>query len=375
MLYGPLNCPDSRTVSVSPQSATVLVRGTPEELRQVANYLDNSNKVVGRQVLIEARILEVALNDGYESGINWAAFLRSGQVGASLLSPGAALGTTNTGALLQGNGITAGVAGAAQQAMAAGGRSIAAQSAAPGSIFSLVVQSSNFAALMNFLQTQGVVHTLSSPRVAAMNNQKAVIKVGADSLFITRVSGGSVTQSAVGGVPTVTSPTFDVQSFFSGIAMDVTPQIAEDGKILLHVRPSISDVSQRSQNVDLGNLGNYVLPLVSNNVSETDSMIRVNDGQIVALGGLMRTVQTDRRSGVTGLASLPVVGSLFRNTTLGYEKRELVILLKTTLIEGDGGWARDIGEAAGRFKALDRGVFVDPAARAQQGKPDAAQAR
>jgi MSHA biogenesis protein MshL len=188
-----------------------------------------------------------------------------------------------------------------------------------------------------------------------MNNQKAVLKVGSDSLFVTRITGGSVTASVGGAAPTVTSPTFDLQSFFSGIALDVTPRINDDNSIVLHVRPSVSSVSQQLSTFNLGVLGTFTIPLVNNAVSETDSVIRTQDSQIVAIGGLMRQAQSETRGQVPGLGNIPFFGAAFRNTAQASEKRELVILLKPTVVQSDQTWAQNILDTSNRVRALDRG--------------------
>jgi MSHA biogenesis protein MshL len=336
----------------------------PEEHKSIAAYLRSSQIAVEKQVLIEAKILEVSLRDGFETGINWAAFFsRQGEtLGIGMLTPGTTLGTSGTNQILQGGlpstgiqtPLTAGIP-ATGASLANAGRALAASVDALGTIFGVAVQTKNFAALMTFLDSQGVVHTLSSPRIATMNNQKAVLKVGADQLFVTKITGGSVTPASLGVAATFSSPTFDVQSFFSGIALDVTPRIADDGSIVLHVRPSVSTVNQNLSTFNLGALGTYQIPLVSNAISETDSVIRAQDGQIVAIGGLMRQAQTEQRNQVPGLGNLPFAGAAFRNVSQASEKRELVILLKPTVIHGDDSWGRTIGEPRQRIQTMDRG--------------------
>ena len=355
-----------RRLVMSPQSGTILVRAMPDELKSVAAYLRSSQATVEKQVLIEAKILEVALKDGYDTGINWAGFFsRTNEtLGIGQLTPGTQLGTTGSGTLLQGGAsptspnptpLTGGVADPLWP-LGAGGRALSASALAAGSLFGIAFQGKNFAALMTFLETQGVVHTLSSPRIATLNNQKAVLKVGSDSLFVTHITGGS-TQAAttIGVAPTVTSPTFEVQSFFSGIALDVTPRISDDGSVVLHVRPTVSSVSQNLSVFNLGTLGTYTIPLVTNAISETDSVIRAQDGQIVAIGGLMRQAQSENRSQVPGAGNLPFLGSAFRNMSQASEKRELVILLKPTVVQSDETWSQNILESRERMRALDRG--------------------
>ncbi|MGH8675035.1 MAG: secretin N-terminal domain-containing protein, partial [Burkholderiales bacterium] len=379
-----VDCRGGRRLVISPQSGTVVARAMPDELKTVADYLRASQISLDKQILIEAKILEVALKDGYETGVNWAKFFQptsSSVLGIGQLTPGTQLGSTQSGTLLQGGTpprgtfstpLTAGVTttvtdpvtGATTTAtfpfgaLGGLGQALTARAIAGGSIFGIAFQGTNFAALLSFLETQGVVHTLSSPRIATVNNQKAVLKVGSDALFVTRISSGT----GASGTTTTTTvnqiPTFDVQSFFSGIALDVTPHINDDDSIVLHVRPSVSSVTQNLSTFNLGVLGVFTIPLVSNAVSETDSVIRAQDGQIVAIGGLMRQSQIDDRSQVPGLGEAPVIGGAFRNINRSSEKRELVILLKPTIVQSDQTWARNILDTRDRMQALDRGMSL-----------------
>jgi MSHA biogenesis protein MshL len=221
--------------------------------------------------------------------------------------------------------------------------------AVAGTLFGLAFQTSNFAALLNFLESQGNVHVLSSPRIATLNNQKAVLKVGTDEFFVTEVTGG--TQGAVGVAGT--SPTVKVQPFFSGIALDVTPRIDENNEIILHVHPSVSTVTTVNKTVDLGTSGGvsniFNLPLASSSVSETDSIVRARDGQIVAIGGLMRQAEVNDES---GLPMLPK--SIFGQTSKRTEKRELIILLKPTVVDSDKDWSDDIARSRDRMNSMSK---------------------
>ncbi len=193
------------------------------------------------------------------------------------------------------------------------------------------------------------MHVLSSPRVAALNNQKALLRVGTDDFYITNIS-TTTTASASGSV---TTPTITVQPFFSGIALDVTPQIDEDGMVTMHVRPSVSEVSERSRVVNLGNLGNFTLPLASSNVNETDTVVRVMDGHIVAIGGLMKQRQVDDKAQLPGAGDVPFAGHLFKRTNQSLEKRELVFLIKPTVIKGETQWREDLAATDARLRSLD----------------------
>jgi MSHA biogenesis protein MshL len=212
----------------------------------------------------------------------------------------------------------------------------------------LAFSTRSFASLLAFLETQGNVQVLSSPRVAAVNNQKAVLRVGTDDFFITNIS-TTTTASASGSV---TTPTIQVQPFFSGISLDVTPQIDEDGMVMLHIRPSVSEVSERSRVVNLGNLGNFTLPLASSRVNEADTVVRVADGVTVAIGGLMSQVQSDDDARVPVAGDAPLLGHLFKRTQRSLLKRELVFLLKPTVIRGDEPWRQDLNATSERIKAM-----------------------
>lgn len=345
---------EGRSVVISPQSGVVVVRGMWDELRNVSAYLKATQLSVDRQVILEAKILEVELNSGYQSGINWAAFRNNGnaRVSAGMLSPNTVLQTS--GAIATGvSGVDASTTPATftggQFGSAGSGQNIFTNAtAAVGSLFGLAFQSSNFAALLSFLETQGTVHVLSSPRIATLNNQKAVLKVGKDEFFVTNVSTTTTT-----GTATTTSPTVTVQPFFSGVALDVTPQIDNAGNIILHIHPSVSNVTTVDKPINLGSAGSLTLPLASSSVSETDSVVRGQDGQIVAIGGLMRQATTSDRSQLPGVGNVPVLGNLFGNTNQVMQKRELVILLKPTIVQGNAAWTQDMLESQRRIQGLE----------------------
>ncbi|OIR18225.1 type II secretion system protein D precursor [mine drainage metagenome] len=331
-----------RSIVISPMSGVIVIRAMPDELRSVSAYLKASQISIERQVILEAKIVEVQLNESFQSGVNWAIFkngpnshLTAGQgsPGSSLTPPGTALSsiplTATAGSSLLPTATTTLPAGVT-----------------PGTMFGMAFQNSNFASLLNFLETQGDVHVLSSPRIATLNNQKAVLKVGTDEFFVTGVTGGMASTQLVPGIP----PTVTVQPFFSGIALDVTPRIDENNEIILHVHPSVSTVSTVNKFVDLGVLlGTMNLPLASSSVSETDSIVRARDGQIVAIGGLMRQAETNDNSGIPGLPK-----SIFGQTNRTTEKRELVILIKPTVVDSDKDWSDDIARSRDRINGMSK---------------------
>jgi MSHA biogenesis protein MshL len=217
-------------------------------------------------------------------------------------------------------------------------------------ILGLAVSTDSFYGLLSFLETQGSVQVLSSPRVAAINNQKAVLRVGTDDFYVTGIS-TTTTTNASGG--SVTTPTITTQPFFSGISLDVTPQIDAEGTVTMHVRPSVSNVSERPRVVNLGTLGSFNLPLASSNVNETDTIVRVQDGNIVAIGGLMHQEQDNTKSQVPFVGDLPVIGNMFKQNSRSMRKSELVFLIKPTVIKGESDWRQDLAQAAARLEDLN----------------------
>lgn len=329
-----------RSVVISPMSGVIVVRAMPDELKNISAYLKASQISIERQVILEAKIVEVQLNDDYQSGINWGVFKNNpnshtsvGQVspGGSIAPTLTVLGRSMPWPLTNGN------------LSSTPGDTLSSATGAAGALFGLAFQTSNFAALLSFLESQGNVHVLSSPRIATLNNQKAILKVGTDEFFVTEITGGTPGTTTTPG----TAPTVKVQPFFSGIALDVTPRIDENGEIILHVHPSVSQVSTVNKSLNIGNSGTYNLPLASSTISETDSIVRARDGQIVAIGGLMRQATFDDQSSLPGLPKSALTKVSTRN-----EKRELVILLKPTIVDGEKDWSEDITQSRDRFNVL-----------------------
>lgn len=364
---------DGRSVVVSRQSGVIVVRAMPDELRSVAQYLKASQLAIERQVILEAKILEVQLNDSFQQGVNWASFasVMGNPLGIGFVAPGTNLTSrnyvpprTSTGEAVPNTLYTAadtinpitGLRGSTSYTSLSGSLVQAAGNAA-GSIFGVAIQSSNFAALLSFLETQGNVHVLSSPRIATLNNQKAILKVGTDDFFVTKVS-STINTAASGN--TTTTPDVTLQQFFSGVVLDVTPQIDDQDNIILHVHPSVTEVTTLNRQLNLGQLGTLTLPLASSNTSETDSVVRGQNGQIIAIGGLMRQASSADQSQVPGAGDAPILGGLFRNNNRVNQKRELVILIKPTIVDSGAAWGGSLADSQGRIQQMEPPI---PAAR------------
>ena len=288
-----------RQVVVTPQAGLVTIRAYPNEIRQVRNFIKTAESHLQRQVILEAKVLEVTLSDGYQQGIHWESVL--GHAGSTDItfgtSPSTGLSDKITSVL--------------------------------GGVTSLQLKGSDFSTMISLLDTQGDVDVLSSPRVTASNNQKAVIKVGTDEYFVTDVS-----STTVAGTTPVTTPEVELTPFFSGIALDVTPQIDAEGNVLLHIHPSVIDIKEQTKTIKISD-STLELPLAQSEIRESDTVIKAASGDVVVIGGLMKSENIELVSKVPLLGDIPYLGEAFTNRANSTVKTELVILLKPVVVGAD----------------------------------------
>ena len=340
---------EGRSVITSPQAGIMAVRAMPDELRQVEKFLKAAQLSVERQVMLEAKIVEVELRDGYQSGIDWHA-LRNGGGATGVM--GTIGGGTANNVLI--NGVVGNVPG-----LPSGSASISGAlslPAAAGGVFGLALATEGFQAVLGFLETRGDVQILSSPRIATLNNQKALLKVGTDEFFVTGFSSNTTntgtTGTATGSNNTTINPiTPVISSMFSGIALDVTPQIDDANNITLHVRPSVTSISEKSKSIGLPS---GPLPLASRSVNESDTMVRIQDGNIVAIGGLMQMESNRSASGLPGSTnSSPFLSGLLGNKANSGRKKELVVLIKPTIIRSAEDWEAQTRRSRAALDEMD----------------------
>ncbi|MBF0159647.1 MAG: pilus (MSHA type) biogenesis protein MshL [Magnetococcales bacterium] len=336
-----------RRIVVTPQTGEVLVRAYPRELRDIETYLAGQKKILERQVILEAKILEINLNDGFQTGINWSvAFANRRGVDSTV-------GMTGGGSLMGDSGTNPLFADSTEARFSPSNLNNTMARRMFGGAFTLAADLSDFTSLIELLKTQGKVQVLSSPRVATINNQKAVIRVGQDELFVTDVEAESSSSANSSSVMLI--PKFS--TFFSGIALDVTPQIASDGKVMLHIHPMVSEVTTDQKQVTIGSeVQSY--PLALNRVRESDSMVQANNGEVVVIGGLMKDIDINRKASVPLLGDIPVLGRLFSHDQEVARKSELVILLRPWIVTGDSVWRQEAPEAVYDRSGL---VWHDPA--------------
>jgi MSHA biogenesis protein MshL len=339
-------CAPGRSLTVNQMSGTILLRGMPRELRMAEKLLKSMQLSISRQVIIEAKIIDVELNADSQQGINWSAF-RNGLHRFSVGANTSVIGVNQNASSVPGGTVAASVN--LNDLIGTGLVGTAGSNAFTAGL-GVAIQARNFSALINFLESQGRVFVLSSPRIATMNNQKAVLKVGSEEPFVTNITGGSTTVSNAGNVQS--NPSFTYQPFFSGVALDVTPQIDEDDNITLHIHSMVNNISERSK-IALPDSQTRV-PFAVNTINETDSVVKAKDGQIIVIGGLMTEGTSDNRAGVPGASDVPGFGALFRKGAQTSIKRELVILLKPTVVKDNDAWSNDISGVGDRIGGMDQ---------------------
>jgi MSHA biogenesis protein MshL len=318
------------SVVINAGSGIIAVRATPSELRDVSQFLDKLQSVSTRQVVIEAKIVEVTLSNDFQAGINWAAIGKNGRqtYGGFATGPQTGFGSSN---LLNQPSNQVTVTPGASPITSAVTNTL-------GGAFALAVNTADFSSYIELLSTQGKARVLSSPRVSTLNNQKAVIKSGSDQYFVTGVSTNTLV-----GTSASTNLNVDLAPFFSGVALDVTPQISASGEVILHIHPTVSQVTSNVQVLTVGSQTDS-LPLALSQVREFDSIVKAQSGQLIVIGGLMQSTRSSDDYAIPGIGSLPVIGNLFKSQQKIDTRSELVILLRPLVIEADEQWNSMTGE-------------------------------
>ena len=326
---------ESRSIMITPQAGMVVVTAMPHELSAVRTFLERSELSIKRQVILEAKILEVRLSEGFEAGINWnqiggqMGYAHSTGIGARDISDSQSLSYGAGGNVLNATRTTS-----------------ESYQIGPDNLFTSVFQVADITKILSLLETQGSVQVLSSPRVSTVNNQKAVIRVGSDEYFVTGISSNQTQNAAT----TTSTPNIELSSFFSGISLDVTPQISDTGEVILHIHPVVSEVTDQQKVFTVGS-EEFALPLALRGVRESDSIVKAANGQVIVLGGLM----TESTNNVDGkrplLGDIPGINALFRTKNKRKSKTELVSLLLPIVVD-DKTWDAQLNDAQGSMQRM-----------------------
>ena len=301
---------EAASVIANPENGIIAVRATSRQHEKVQEFIDQVLANAKRQVLIEATVAEVQLSDQYQQGINWSALrtggsgfnLTQGQAGSTVLPSGINPGSTPGLFVLN--------------------------YAAPNFRFG------NISATIQLLESFGKVKVLSSPKISVLNNQTALLKVVDNRVYFTITA--QTTPSTVAGVPPITTYSSEVHTVPIGFVMSVTPQIADTDEITLNVRPTISRIIGyvNDPNPDLANAATPVTSRIPEiQTREMESMLKIGNGQIAVMGGLMQDSVNNLKDAVPGLSSLPMIGNIFSYRNETTTKTELVIFLRPIVIK------------------------------------------
>ena len=323
-------------VVVNSQTGVVVVTAMPDKLRSVGEYLKKVQDIAGRQVILEAKIVEVQLDDGFRAGINWVAVAQDSSGDTFTFGQQAPpAGYTGDPGDLGGSPVT----------LQPGNPVTGFVSETLGGAFTMAFDIGDFNAFLELLEQQGKTRVLSSPRVSTLNNQKAVIKAGTDEFFVTDIASNTVT-----GTSSTTSRDVTLTPFFSGIALDVTPQISGDQQVTLHIHPAVSEVTDQEKKLTVSGETD-TLPLAFSQIRESDSIVKARSGQIIVIGGLMRNSSVNEDFGTPVLSSIPGIGNLFKSTRAVERTTELVILLKPIVVDSDEVWSEVAGQSLERIQS------------------------
>ena len=301
---------EAASVIINPESGLVVIRATSRQHEKVQEFLDQVAASARRQVMIEATIAEVRLSDRYQKGINWQSLRSQRSDGGR--SAGFQMAQKPTGT----------VNGAVPDPLTG--------TATAGAAFLLnyVAPGLGISATISLLETFGNVRVLSSPKIGVLNNQTAVLKVVNNTIYFD-IKADTTTSST--GLAT-TSVTTTPRSVSVGLVMTVTPQISDSDIVLLNVRPSISRISGSKNDPNPNIPAGLVNAVPEIETREMESVLRLADGEIAVMGGLMQDSIDHTTNEIPGLAGLPLIGSFFRQRDETTTKTELVVFLRPHVI-------------------------------------------
>jgi MSHA type pilus biogenesis protein MshL len=280
-------------VIINRMTGTIFVTATKKNLENVEQYIDTIRKAISRQVMIEARIIEVQLSEGLQYGIDW-----------SFIADQSNLGKITIGATDFSSVIDTGLP-----------------------VFQVDIIGTDFSSILKALQQQGEVRTLSNPRINIMNGQTSLLSVGRARNFISKVE--TITTASTSPLTTFSVETSDV---LSGMVLGIAPYITEDGEISMAITPIISDLVDL-ENVSIGDGAQATqISLPTVDLRELSTTVRVRDGEMVVIGGLISKKESLQDKQVPLLGSIPWVGGLFKSRDMVEERTELVVLIQPKIV-------------------------------------------
>lgn len=321
---------DKYNIYINKSAGLVTVTGTGKQMERLDAYIDDLQKKMQSQVMIDVKMYSVVFNNGSTTGIDWSQIynFQNFSIGADKAVrtnvTGGTFDTAYEGDKVQTVGITGGTSTEPTYGLV----DLAGARAPVNAVSKLFTLSNNISInnLLMFLKTQGDVYAISNPKIMTLNNQAALITSGTE-LFYKTIN----TSTLAGGTTGEQSQTEIVSSVFSGVLLDITPEISQDGSITLRINPSISDTVSE---VATDNSQRRMPPDLSRR--QISSVVTVKDGSRVVLGGLINRKSTNNTTKVPFLGDIPVIGYLFKQEGVSEKVEELVIVIEPHIVKKDG---------------------------------------
>lgn len=315
---------EGKSVLVQPLTGIVIVTAFPHELARVEDFIEAAQESLRREVIIQIQFLEVILNKGFQYALDFNTF---GNVPNNPTDDTALFEDSDNDQALEFRGTDIGIEGISNA-------------------LQFSTNFTDFDAVFQLLQTRGTTQVISSPQLRVLNNQKAVFQDGAQEFFQTQADSTTVAT----GNNTTTNANNNLQQFFSGISMDITPQISANGEITLHVHPIISAVDEQTKSI-----AGQTVPLALTTTREIDSVIKAQNGKIVVLGGLAFERNINETAGIPGVSRVPVLGDALEQRQTQSVKSEFIILLKP-IMASEASDKNLLQESNERFQDLNRAI-------------------
>ncbi len=276
---------------VNRMTGTIIVTASKKELEKAGNYIANLKSVLNRQVQIEARIVEVQLSEGMKYGVDWEA------LGKWLGSDTMRISANTFRDVVPGSGPRFEIE---------------------------ITDNDDISFFLQALQQQGDVKTLSNPRVNIMNGQTSMLSVGRNTTFISRVE--TTTTTSEGSAP-ITTFTVDTNSILSGVIFGLVPYINSDNEVTMAITPIVTNLVEL-QAETIGASGNSVeIKLPTVDLRELSTTVKVLDGQMIIIGGLIDNKEILRENKIPFLGDIPIIGNAFKSIDKTNENTELIIML------------------------------------------------
>ncbi|MDO9207491.1 MAG: pilus (MSHA type) biogenesis protein MshL [Sulfuricurvum sp.] len=357
----PVEEEDRHNIFINKNAGLITVTGTGKQIKRLDTYIGDLEKKMQTQVMIDVKMYSVVFNDGSTTGIDWSQIynLQNFKVGFNKADRTNVVGGTFDTAYEGDKVQTVTVTGGTSAEPTLGLMDVAGVRAPVDAMSKLFTLSHSISInnLLMFLKTQGDVYAISNPKIMTLNNQPALITAGTELFYKTLT-----TSTLAGGSTGTQSSTEVISSVFSGVLLDITPEISKDGMITLRINPSVSETASA---ISTDNALRTMPPDLSRR--QISSVVSVQDGSRIVLGGLINRKSSNNVTKVPFLGDIPVLGYLFKQEGISEKVEELVIIIEPHIVKKDGS---NIGLSDLGYSRLAPAMQKDQLQQSQQVKAD-----